>query len=98
MLLFMMIIRILPDRSGTADADGSRKTMAIVNRLQDRALSVRGKSPTDGGKQALNLTDRRRAMLAQAKVAMSQATSINASRGTTPSSTGCRITGFKSIS
>jgi len=45
------------------------KTMAIVNRLRDHALSVRGKSPTDGRKQTLNLTDQGRTMLAQAKVA-----------------------------
>lgn len=45
-------------------------TMAIVNRLQDRALLVRGKSPKDGRKQTLNLTEAGRATLAEAKQAI----------------------------
>lgn len=36
------------------------KTMAIVNRLRGRAISVREKLPTDGRKQTLNLTDQGR--------------------------------------
>lgn len=45
-------------------------TMAIVNRLQDRGFLVRGKSPTDGRKQTLNLTDAGRVALGQAKDAI----------------------------
>ncbi|MFM2099168.1 MAG: hypothetical protein RLZZ366_707 [Pseudomonadota bacterium] len=41
-------------------------TMAIVNRLQARKFLVRGKSPTDGRKQTLNL-------LAEGKVALTLA-------------------------
>lgn len=45
-------------------------TMAIVNRLQDRGLLVRGKFADDGRKQTLNLTDEGQAMLANAKEAI----------------------------
>jgi len=45
-------------------------TMAIVNRLQARGYLVRGKSPDDGRKQTLNLTDAGRAALKQAKTAI----------------------------
>lgn len=45
-------------------------TMAIVNRLQARGYLVRGKSPHDGRKQTLNLTDRGLAALKQAKAAI----------------------------
>lgn len=45
-------------------------TMAIVNRLQARKLLLRGKSPTDGRKQTLNLTDDGRAILERAKLAI----------------------------
>jgi DNA-binding MarR family transcriptional regulator len=45
-------------------------TMAIVNRLQDRAYLVRGKSPTDGRKQTLNLTAAGRKALGVAKAAI----------------------------
>ena len=45
-------------------------TMAIVNRLQDRNLLMRGKSATDGRKQTLNLTDKGRKMLTGAKKAI----------------------------
>jgi DNA-binding MarR family transcriptional regulator len=45
-------------------------TMSIVNRLQDRGYLVRGKSPSDGRKQTLNLTDAGRAALATAKSAI----------------------------
>jgi DNA-binding MarR family transcriptional regulator len=47
-------------------------TMAIVNRLQARGYLVRGKSPSDGRKQTLNLTDKGRAALSQAKVAINE--------------------------
>jgi DNA-binding MarR family transcriptional regulator len=45
-------------------------TMSIVNRLQERGYLVRGKSPSDGRKQTLNLTDVGRAALATAKSAV----------------------------
>lgn len=47
-------------------------TMAIVNRLQARTYLVRGKSPSDGRKQTLNLTDKGRSALSRAKVAISE--------------------------
>jgi DNA-binding MarR family transcriptional regulator len=47
-------------------------TMAIVNRLQDRGFLVRGKSPEDGRKQTLNLTDAGREALAVAKDAIAE--------------------------
>lgn len=47
-------------------------TMAIVNRLQARSYLVRGKSPSDGRKQTLNLTDKGRTALSRAKVAISE--------------------------
>lgn len=45
-------------------------TMAIINRLQARGYLLRGKSPSDGRKQTLNLTDAGRAVLATAKSAI----------------------------
>lgn len=45
-------------------------TMAIVNRLQARGYLVRGKSPSDGRKQTLNLTDDGRKALTAAKAAI----------------------------
>lgn len=45
-------------------------TMSIINRLQARGYLVRGKSPDDGRKQTLNLTDAGRAALATAKAAI----------------------------
>lgn len=45
-------------------------TMAIVNRLQARGYLVRGKSPSDGRKQTLNLTSGGREALKQAKAAI----------------------------
>lgn len=47
-------------------------TMAIVNRLQSRSYLVRGKSPSDGRKQTLNLTDKGRTALSRAKVAINE--------------------------
>lgn len=47
-------------------------TMAIVNRLEARGYLVRGKSPTDGRKQTLNLTDDGRAVLVTAKAAIQE--------------------------
>src|SRR3990167_2960233 len=45
-------------------------TMAIVNRLEGRGFLVRGRSPDDGRKQTLSLTDSGRAMLGTAKAAI----------------------------
>ena len=47
-------------------------TMAIVNRLQARGYLVRGKSPTDGRKQTLNLTANGQHALTRAKVAINE--------------------------
>lgn len=47
-------------------------TMAIVNRLQARGYLVRGKSPSDGRKQTLNLTDKGRKALVTAKAAIAE--------------------------
>ncbi len=47
-------------------------TMAIVNRLQERGYLKRGKSETDGRKQTLNLTDKGRSTLGEAKDAIRQ--------------------------
>lgn len=47
-------------------------TMAIVNRLQARGYLVRGKSPSDGRKQTLNLTDKGRKALVVAKDAIAE--------------------------
>jgi DNA-binding MarR family transcriptional regulator len=47
-------------------------TMAIINRLQLKKYLVRGKSPTDGRKQTLNLTKKGRAALAVAKTAIAE--------------------------
>ncbi len=47
-------------------------TMAIVNKLQARGLLVRRPSPSDGRKQALELTDAGRAVLTEAKRAVEQ--------------------------
>lgn len=45
-------------------------TMAIVNRLEARGYLVRGKSPSDGRKQTLNLTDDGRKALIVSKDAI----------------------------
>ena len=45
-------------------------TMAIVNRLEAKAYLLRGKSPCDGRKQTLNLTDKGRTALVVAKDAI----------------------------
>ena len=45
-------------------------TMTIINRLQARHLLRREKSPTDGRKQALYLTDQGQAVLGEAKLAI----------------------------
>ena len=45
-------------------------TMAIVNRLEAKEYLLRGKSPSDGRKQTLNLTDQGRKALVVAKDAI----------------------------
>ncbi|MEY2942817.1 MAG: hypothetical protein RLY97_831 [Pseudomonadota bacterium] len=47
-------------------------TMAIVNRLQERCFLLRGKSPTDGRKQTLNLTPDGQKALTAAKIAINE--------------------------
>ena len=63
-----------PDISQTDLAQRMRMdratTMAIVNRLEAKDYLERGKSPSDGRKQTLNLTDRGRKALAVAKEAI----------------------------
>ena len=63
-----------PDISQTDLAQRMRMdratTMAIVNRLEAKDYLKRGKSPSDGRKQTLNLTDRGRKALAVAKDAI----------------------------
>ena len=63
-----------PDISQTDLAQRMRMdratTMAIVNRLEGKNYLVRGKSPSDGRKQTLNLTDRGRNALVVAKDAI----------------------------
>ena len=67
------------DHPGIAQTDLAQRmrmdratTMAIVNRLQSRRLLVRGKSPSDGRKQTLNLTAPGRRALVVAKSAIRQ--------------------------
>lgn len=57
------VLWLIGDHPDIAQTDLARRmrmdratTMAIVNRLQDRKLLVRGKSASDGRKQTLNLT------------------------------------------
>lgn len=71
------ILWLIDDRPDIAQTDLAQlmrmdraTTMAIVNRLQARKLLLRGKSPTDGRKQTLNLTDDGREVLERAKLAI----------------------------
>jgi DNA-binding MarR family transcriptional regulator len=71
------ILWLIDDHPDIAQTDLARlmrmdraTTMAIVNRLQDRKLLLRGKSHTDGRKQTLNLTSEGKDMLAVAKKAI----------------------------
>ena len=70
------VLWLIDDRPGIAQTDLAQRmrmdratTMGIVNRLQARANLLRGKSPSDGRKQTLNLTDSGREALAVAKKA-----------------------------
>ena len=71
------VLWLVSDNPGLAQTDLAQRlrmdratTMATVNRLQDRTLLYRGKSPTDGRKQALFLTDQGVQMLSDAKAAI----------------------------
>jgi DNA-binding MarR family transcriptional regulator len=71
------VLWLVDDHPGIAQTGLSQRmrmdratTMAIVNRLEARDLLARGPSPTDGRKQALNLTEAGKAMLATAKEAI----------------------------
>lgn len=71
------ILWLIDDRPDIAQTDLAQlmrmdraTTMAIVNRLQARKLLLRGKSPTDGRKQTLNLTDLGQEILERAKRAI----------------------------
>lgn len=71
------VLWLVDDHPGIAQTDlGQRlrmdraSTMAIVNRLQERKYLKRGKSKTDGRKQALSLTPVGVAALAEAKNAI----------------------------
>ena len=71
------VLWLIDDHPGIAQTDLAQRmrmdratTMAIVNRLEARAYLVRGKSPSDGRKQTLNLTDQGRRALAVAKDAI----------------------------
>ena len=68
---------LIDDHPGIAQTDLAQRmrmdratTMAIVNRLEARAYLLRGKSPSDGRKQTLNLTDKGRKALLVAKDAI----------------------------
>ena len=68
------VLWLIDDHPGIAQTDLAQRmrmdratTMAIVNRLEAKAYLVRGKSPSDGRKQTLNLTDRGRKALLVAK-------------------------------
>ena len=71
------VLWLIDDHPGIAQTDLAQRmrmdratTMAIVNRLQARAYLVRGKSPSDGRKQTLDLTDLGRRALIVAKDAI----------------------------
>ena len=71
------VLWLIDDRPGIAQTDLAQRmrmdratTMGIVNRLEARAYLLRGKSPSDGRKQTLNLTDQGRRALAVARDAI----------------------------
>lgn len=70
---------LIDDHPAIAQTDLARRmrmdratTMAIVNRLQDKGLLVRGQSAVDKRRQTLNLTAAGRAMLVRAKAAIGE--------------------------
>ena len=71
------VLWLVDDHPGISQTDLAQRmrmdratTMAIVNRLEAKSYLVRGKSPSDGRKQTLNLTDRGRKALVVAKDAI----------------------------
>ena len=71
------VLWLVDDHPGISQTDLAQRmrmdratTMAIVNRLEAKDYLLRGKSPSDGRKQTLNLTDRGRKALAKAKDAI----------------------------
>ena len=71
------VLWLIDDHPGISQTGLARRlrmdratTMAIVNRLEARNCLVRGRSPSDGRKQTLNLTDPGRTTLAAAKDAI----------------------------
>ena len=73
------VLWLTDDHPHLAQADLARlmqidraTTMAIVNRLQARGFLLRGRSPSDGRKQTLSLTDAGRAALISAKAAIAE--------------------------
>ncbi len=73
------VLWLIDDHPGLAQTDLAQRmrmdratTMAIVNRLQARGYLIRGKSPHDGRKQTLNLTDQGRVALKHAKIAIQE--------------------------
>jgi DNA-binding MarR family transcriptional regulator len=71
------VLWLIDDHPGIAQTDLAQRlrmdratTMAIINRLQDKGLLVRGKSLTDGRKQTLDLLSAGQIALAKAKKAI----------------------------
>jgi DNA-binding MarR family transcriptional regulator len=71
------VLWLVDDHPGIAQTDLAQRlrmdratVMAIVNRLQDRKFLVRGRSPTDGRKQTLDLLPGGVLALAEAKKAI----------------------------
>lgn len=71
------VLWLIDDNPGVAQTNLAQRlrmdratTMAIVNRLQSRKLLYRGKSKTDGRKQALFLTPEGETILARSKRAV----------------------------
>jgi DNA-binding MarR family transcriptional regulator len=73
------VLWLLDDHPGVSQIEVGRRlrmdratTMTIVNRLQSRDFLRRERSPDDGRKQALYLTDAGRDALARAKTAIAE--------------------------
>lgn len=73
------VLWLIEDSHDIAQADLGRRLqidratiMAIVNRLQGRGFIVRGKSPSDGRRQKLSITDQGAAALAKARIAIEE--------------------------
>ena len=73
------VLWLIDDHAGIAQADIGRRlqmdratTMAIINRLQARGYVVRGRSPHDGRRQTLALTEGGHEALLEAREAITQ--------------------------